>query len=55
LKAGADTALMPASVPAWSMAAQNLIFGLSKGDPPVESRIVGEVYACAQPAAGETK
>src|SRR5262245_59366540 len=52
LKAGADTALMPVPVPAWSMAAQNFIFGLSKGDPPVESRIVGEVYLCGEPVAG---
>jgi hypothetical protein len=51
LRAGADTALMPASVPAWSTAAQNFIFGLSKGDPPVESRVVGEVYVCGQRAA----
>src|SRR5262249_9078394 len=52
LKAGADTALMPATVPGWSTDAESYIFGLSQGDPPVESRVVGEAYCCTQPAAG---
>ena len=51
LKAGADTALMPATVPDWSSEAESYIFGMSQGDPPVESRVVGEAYCCAQPAA----
>ena len=55
LKAVADTALMPVSVSPWSMAAQNFIFGLSKGDPPVESRVVGEAYVCGQQAARRAK
>jgi hypothetical protein len=52
LKAGADTALMPLPVPSWSTAAQNFIFGISKGSPPIECRIVGEIYACEQPTVG---
>jgi len=55
LKAGADTALMPLPMPAWSRAAEDFIFGLSKGDPPIECRIVGEVFNCRQPGAVETK
>jgi hypothetical protein len=54
LNAGADTALMPLPMPAWSRAAENFIFGLSKGDPPIECRIVGEVFDCRSHAS-ETK
>jgi hypothetical protein len=55
LKAGADTALMPLPIPTWSTAAQNFIFGKSSGDPPIECRIVGEVFLCAEPAVGEAR
>jgi hypothetical protein len=55
LRAGADTALMPATVPDWSSDAESYIFGMSQGDPPVESRVVGEAYCCAQPPTSAAK
>jgi hypothetical protein len=55
LKAGADTALMPLPMPAWSRAAENFIFGLSKGTPPIECRIVGEIFDCRPPGGAEAK